>query len=86
MMIDLVKMLRNVFLMQATLDKFDIYCVRCFDHKYDWRRTRKHKTASIGNESRESESTTVTSRNVEDGMTRWTYSADVTCSALATTD
>ena len=30
MMIDLVKMLRNVFFVPVTVDKFDIYCVRCF--------------------------------------------------------
>ena len=30
MMIDLVKMLRNVFFVPITVGKFDIYCVRCF--------------------------------------------------------
>ena len=30
MMIDLVKMLRNVFLMPVTVDEFDNDCVRCF--------------------------------------------------------
>ena len=30
MMIDLVKMVRNVFFVPVTVNEFDIYCVRCF--------------------------------------------------------
>ena len=47
MMIELVKMLRNVFLMPVTVDKFDTYCVRCFDHTNDRRRAREHKRQTL---------------------------------------
>ena len=76
--------LRNMFLMQVTVDKCDINRVRCFDHRYERKRTRKHKTADIANEGNESENTKETFRNVQNGMWRWTYATDVTCSALAT--
>ena len=47
MMIDLVKMLRNVFLLPVTVDKFDTFCVRCFDHINDRRRAREHKRQTL---------------------------------------
>ena len=63
MMIDLVKMLRNVFFVPVTVDEFDTYCVRCTTKK-----RKRAQTEDIGNESNEGEITTETCRNVEDGM------------------
>ena len=68
MMIDLVKMLRNVFLLPVTVDVFDtLLCSMLWSHKRPKKRKRA-PTEDIGTESNESEITMETCWNVEDGM------------------
>ena len=63
LMIDLVKMLGHVFFVPVTVDEFDTYCFRCTTGE-----AQESTNERFGNESYESEITSETCRNVEDGM------------------
>ena len=91
MMINLMKVLRNVFVVQTTVPtglsqkKCGVGQVRYVLCVVLWSRERvssdliRSRTCKKVKET----GTTETFRNVEDGMWRWTYSTDVVCSALS---
>ena len=97
MMIDLMKVLRNVFVVQTTVPTGGV-TMRCGAGQVRhllcvvlWSRERVSSDVIRSRTCRKAVNAvkvtrpTETFRSVEDGMWRWTYSTDVVCSALAVT-